>query len=226
MRNDQHLAIKLRKRNKSYNKISKELGVPKSTLAYWFGNKDWSKEIKKELTRKALYVAKKRLRLINKTKKEKWEKWREEHRQRARKEFPYLKKNPLFLAGLMLYWGEGDSKIENGLVRLSNTDPMMIKIIFLFLKNVCRIPEEKVKATLILYPDLDENKCKNLWSKTSGISKNRFYKTQFIYGRHPTRRLSYGICNIYVSSRELKEKIFVWLKLYQQELIKTSAGVV
>ncbi len=226
MRNDQHLAIKLRKQNKSYNKISKELGVPKSTLVYWFRNKNWSQKIKKELTRKSLYIAKKRLRLINKERKEKWEKWREEHRQRARKEFPRLKKNPLFLAGLILYWGEGDSKIENSLVRLSNTDPMMIKIIFLFLKNVCRIPEEKIKATLILYPDLDENKCKDLWSKTSEIPKNRFYKTQFIYGRHPTRRLSYGICNIYVASRELKEKIFVWLKLYQQELIKTSAGVV
>ena len=220
MRNDQHLAIKLRKQNKSYNKISIELGIPKSTLTYWFGNENWSKEIKKELTTKALYVAKKRLRLINKERKEKWEKWREEHRQRAKKEFPRLKKNPLFLAGLMLYWGEGDSKMENGLVRLSNTDPKMIKIISLFLENICQIPKEKIKATLILYHDLNENKCKDLWSKASGIPKNKFYKTQVIYGRHPTKRLSYGICNIYVASRELKEKILVWIKLYQQELTR------
>lgn len=226
MRNDQHLAIKLRKKGMCYNKISKELGVPKSTLCYWFKNEPWSQEIKKELNRKALYIAKKRLRLINKTRREKWERWREEHRQAARKEFGYLKKNSLFLAGLMLYWGEGDSKIENGLVRLSNTDPKMIKILSLFLQKTCRIPKEKIKITLILYPDLNEDKCKDLWSKASGIPKNKFYKTQIIYGRHPTKRLSYGICNIYVSSRGLKEKILVWIKLYQQELIKINAGVV
>jgi hypothetical protein len=220
MRNDEHLAIKLRKQKKSYNKISKELNVSKSTLAYWFKDKDWSQKIKKELTKNALYVAKKRLRLINKSRKEKWDKWHKKCRKQARKDFIHLKKDPLFLAGLMLYWGEGDSKIENGLVRLSNTDPKMIKIVSLFLQKKCEIPKEKIKISLILYPDLNENKCKDLWSKSSGISKNNFLKTQIIYGKHPTKRLSFGICNIYVSSRELKEKILVWIKLYKQELTR------
>lgn len=220
MRNDRHLAIKLRKQKKSYNKISEELGIPKSTLVYWFKNKNWSQQIKKELTKNALYTAKKRLRLINKARREKWARWHEKCRKQARKEFSHFKKNPLFLAGLMLYWGEGDSKIENGLVRLSNTDPEMIKIISLFLQKSCGIPKEKIKITLILYPDLNEDKCKDLWSKASGIPKNKFYKTQVIYGKHPTKRLLHGICNIYVASRELKEKIFVWLKLYQQELTR------
>jgi hypothetical protein len=220
MRNDKHLAIELRRRNKSYNKISKELGVPKSTLSKWFSKIGWSQNIKNELARKANYVAKKRLRLINKTRRVMWERWREKARQQAKKEFPYLKRNHLFLAGLMLYWGEGDSKVENSLVRLSNTDSEMIRIFSLFLQNSCKVPRDKIKATLILYPDLNENKCKDFWSKSSGIPKNKFYKTQVIYGRHPTKRLSYGICNIYVASRELKEKVLVWIKLYQQELVR------
>lgn len=70
MRNDRHLAIKLRKKGASYNKIRKELGIPKSTMNYWFRNLRWSQQIKKELTRKALYIAKKRLRLINKARRE------------------------------------------------------------------------------------------------------------------------------------------------------------
>lgn len=102
MHNDRHLAIKLRRKGVSYNKIREELGIPKSTMSYWFKNEPWSREIKKELTREVLYVAKKRLRLINKAHREKWEKWREEHRRTARKEFPYFKKSPLFLVGLML----------------------------------------------------------------------------------------------------------------------------
>lgn len=220
MRNDKHLAIKLRKQNKSYDKISRELGVPKSTLSEWFSKTEWSQNIKNELTRKANYVAKKRLRLINKARREMWERWREEARQQAEKEFPSLKKNPLLLAGLMLYWAEGDGKMENSLVRLSNITPEIIKIFSLFLQNICQVPQEKIKITLILYPDLKENQCKNFWSKASGISKNQFYKTQFIKGRHPTRRISHGICNVYVASRELKEKIFTWIKLYQQEFTR------
>lgn len=218
MRNDRHLAIKLRKKSASYNKISKELGIPKSTLSYWFKDEKWSQKIKQELSRKALYTAKKRLRLINKARKEKWEKWREGYREEARKEFPRLKNNPLFLAGLMLYWGEGDSRIENCQVRLANSDPEMIRIFSNFLQQVCLVPLEKIRCALILYPDLNDQKCKKFWSEITGIPEAQFIKTQFIQGRHPTKRLSRGICNILVCSRGLKEKIFVWLKLYQKDL--------
>jgi len=69
MRNDRHFAIKLRKQGKSYNKISGELKIPKSTLSDWFSDIKWSEDIKKELTRKANYIARKRLRLINKARK-------------------------------------------------------------------------------------------------------------------------------------------------------------
>lgn len=217
MRNDRHLAIKLRKKGMSYNKISKELGIPKSTMSYWFKGESWSEDLKKELSRRALYVAKKRLRLINKERREKWEKWREEHRQIARKEFPSLKNNPLFLAGLMLYWGEGDSKIENGLVRISNTDSEMIRLFVEFLYRNCKVPRKEIKAKLILYPDLNEKASKKYWNKHTGIPLCQFRKTQFIYRKHPTRRLACGICDVYVSSRGLKEKIFVWLQLFQKE---------
>lgn len=220
MRNDKHLAEKLRRKNKSYNQISQELDISKSTLAYWFKDKGWSKKIKKELSQKALRIASKQLRLMNKAKAEKWEKWREEHRQEAHKKFPSLKNNSLFLAGLMLYWGEGDSKIENCQVRLSNTDPEMIRMFSNFLQQTCLVPLEKIRCSLILYPDLKDQKCKTFWSQVSGIPETQFTKTQFIQGRHPTKRLTRGICMINTCSRALKEKIFVWIKLYQKELGK------
>jgi len=220
MRNDRHLAIKLRKKGASYNKICKELDIPKSTMCYWFRDLKWSKIIKKKLTEKAQQQATKRLRAAIKAQKKRWENQRKQYRKDAKKEFPILKLNPLFLAGLMLYWGEGDSKIENCMVRISNTDPNMIKIFSRFLQKICRVPKEKIKIALILYPDLNEKNCKIFWSKYSGIPIKRSGKTQFIHGKHPTKRLSYGICNICLASRELKEKLFVWLKLYQQELMR------
>ncbi len=218
MRNDKHLAIQLRKKGLSYNKISKELGIPKSTMHYWFRDEVWSQKIKEELNRKNIYVAKKRLRKIIIKRQAYWEKWREEHRQEARKEFPKLKNNPLFISGIMLYWGEGDSVLKNCIVSLANTDPEMIRIFSAFLQKICRTPKEKIRIFLNLYPDLNDDICKKFWSKISGIPTEQFTKTQFIEGRHPTKRLEYGVCHIRLSSRGLKEKIFVWLKLYQKKL--------
>ena len=220
MRNDKHLAIQFRKQEKSYNKISKELDIPKSTLSDWLSNFKWSSVIKEELTRKASYIAKKRLRIYNKRRKILWEQWREKARQEAKDNFSVLKNSNLFLAGLMLYWSEGDGKIENGQVRLANTDPEMIRIFVKFLHHVCRVSLEKIRVYIILYPDLNENKCKEFWSRASEVPRNQFSKTQYIYGKHPTRRLNYGICQIHTASRQLKEKIFVWIKLYQKEFMR------
>ena len=85
MRDDKHIAIKLRKRGESYNKISQELSISKGTLSNWFSGLGWSETIKKELTRKANYTARKRLRLINKDRREMWERWRQGFRNEAKK---------------------------------------------------------------------------------------------------------------------------------------------
>lgn len=218
MRNDYHLAKELREKGLSYNKISKDLAIPKSTICYWFKNQDWSKDITKELNEKSLRITRKRLRLINKRHKEKWEKWREKYRQEAREEYKKLKDSPLFISGIMLYWGEGDSKLENSLVRIANSDPEMIRMFCSFLKKIARIPDNKIRLSLVLYPDLDDIECKRFWMKRSKIKDVIFHKTQYIKGKHPTKRLSYGICTVLVCSRALKEKIFIWLKMLKEDI--------
>ena len=78
---------------------------------------------------------------------------------------------------------------------------------------------------LILYPDLSEKKCKDFWSKTSGIPISNFKKTQLIKGKHPTKKLTYGICIIQMNSRGLKEKLFTWINLFFEKF-KLTAGIV
>ena len=48
MRNDKHLAVKLRREGASYSKIVKELNIPKSTMVYWFRDEDWSQKYPKK----------------------------------------------------------------------------------------------------------------------------------------------------------------------------------
>jgi len=218
MRNDKHLAEKLRRKGNSYNKISKDLNIPKSTLVCWFSKLNWSLEIKKELERKAAYNSRRRLIKYVREKQKEWEKWRESFREDARNKFPNFINNPLFVTGLNLYWGEGDSKLENGIVRLVNTDCRMVSLFVKFLKNFCEIPQEKILAAMTLYPDLNEEKCKNFWSESIGIPVQQFRKTQFIKGKHPTKKVRNGMCTVFIHSRGLKEKIHTWINLLVEAL--------
>jgi len=217
MRNDKHLAIKLRKQGASYNKISEELGIPKSTMVYWFRDEKWSKEIKETLNRRNNFIAKQRLGAYIKIRRERLDAFYEQCRKDALEEFPNLKNNPLFIAGLMLYWGEGDSNIQNCSIRLANSDSKMTALFFKFLKEIARIPEEKIKINLILYPDLDDDKCKEFWSQKTGVKISQFIRSTYIKGKHPTKRLTNGIAIIYFTNRGFKEKLFAWIKLFQQE---------
>jgi len=225
MRNDRHLALKLRKKGLSYSKISKELDIPQSTLHYWFKDLAWSGKIKKELTEKAIRTSRKRIKKVIKSNKERWDKWRKGFKDEAKKDFTKLKSNRLFVAGIMLYWGEGDQNLKYP-IRLTNTNYKMISLFKRFLLEICKIKKEDIYLSLFIYPDIVEERCKEFWSKKIGIKVNNFDKAQVIYGKHPTKRLENGICSIRVrKSIGFKEKILVWIDLLSEDLNK-NAGVV
>lgn len=168
MGNDRHLAIKFRKKGLSYNQISKKLSIPKSTMHYWSRNLKWSQIIKKRLIKRAIQRATKQMKAIAQANQKRWARWQAMYRKEARKEFKSLKDNSLFIAGINLYWGEGDTKPRRS-VRLSNTDPKLIKVFYNFLQEVCQIPKEKIHIRLLLYPDLSFEKCKKFWHRKVNI---------------------------------------------------------
>jgi len=216
MRKDKERAFELRRQNKSYKTISKELGIPLGTLAGWFRHELWSQDIRDKLGQEASLAFPEKLKRIVAANKKRWSDLRESYRKEASGEFATLKNDPLFIAGLMLYWGEGDKKLENGQVALSNSDPHLIRLFYLFLTKTIRISPEKITVRLLLYPDLIERVQKNLWSRAAKISLTQFRGSTTIQGRRPTKRNSYGVCLMRVNSRQLKEKIMKWLDLSQQ----------
>lgn len=218
MRNDKENAIKMRKQGKSYGEIRESLKIPKSTLSGWFTDQEWSQDIKKRLTdsaRKELTVA---MGEMNRVRGNRLKRAYEGARDEARKEFETLKYSPVFIAGMMLYWGEGD-KLTRQHVKLTNTDPEMVKLYVLFLTSVLRIPKTRIRLHLLLYPDLDDWLCQVYWSNASGLSRGHFTKSTVIQGKHKTRRLSFGVCIVNISSTYLKVKILEWLKLLPGELM-------
>ena len=151
-------------------------------------------------------------------------------RLEAREDFDALKYHPSFIAGVMLYWGEGD-KASLHRVALTNTDPTMIKIFMIFLKDVCGIEEHKIKAWILLYPDLHEPTCKEYWINEAGLQNIAFNKSIITEGRHKTKRLGHGVCTVHVSSRYFKEKMLLWISLFpdmlnSKELYSKNADII
>lgn len=221
MRKDKEIAINLRKQGKSYREIKESLKIPLSTLSGWFADVDWSKDMARKLSEAGSHKSTVRLVELNKIRGQLLVRAYEDARKEAAEELKELRYNPLFIAGLMLYWGEGGKNPRTG-AKFSNTDPELIKLYVFFLTQACRIPMEKIKLHILVYPDLEEKTCRAYWSRTSGVPWENFTKSVLIKGRHKTRRLTWGVCNVTVSSVYFKQKILEWLNLLPKELMNKA----
>lgn len=219
MRTDKEQVLQLRKLGKSYNEIRQKIRIPKSTLSEWLCKIDWSRKIKRVLIKKAKKRSAIHLRKLDKIRGVHLARIYQEAIEEAKEEFEYLKFYPLFIAGISLYWGEGDKSSKN-LIRVGNVDPLLIKLFVKFLQKVCGIPQEKIRAWILLYPDLNPEECKEFWIKKCGLKEINFTKSIVIHGRHKTKRLQYGVCTVGTNSTYLKKKILKWLILMSKELNK------
>lgn len=219
MRKDRSEALQLRKSGKSYAEIKKALGIPKSTLSEWLRSYSWSKKIRRSLAEKSKQSSSVRIRTLDRIRGERLRRAYREAADEARGEFEALKYHPLFIAGVMIYWGEGDKISEHG-VRIANTDPRMIKVFVNFLVHVCQIPTKRIRGWVLIYPDLDGQSCRKYWAEHTGLGVDNFSKNITIKGRHKTHRLQYGVCNVGISSKYFKQKMLVWLERLPVQLLK------
>ena len=211
-------AIELRRSGASYNLISRETGITKGTLSYWFSNSNWSEETLLKNKARNLEESRRRIVMMNNKRSsdlaDKYKKVEEE----ASREFEKFKNEPLFVAALMLYLGEGSKLAKHPSVRISNTDIAVLKIFINFVTKYCNIPLTDVRFWLLSYPDINHEKCLEWWIRGLNLSRNNLYKTQVIEGKHKTKRLLYGVGNIIIPLKILKIKILKWIELMSIEL--------
>lgn len=219
MRKDKAGAIQMRVSGKSYSEISASMHIPKSTLSDWLKNEHWSTETKLRLTRNSNVKSGARIAELDRIRGKRLGELYERARAEAQEEFEVFKNHPLFIAGLSLYWGEGD-KSTRGTVRIATVDPGMLRVYLRFLTQMCGVEERRIKAWNLIYPDLEESAVKLHWAQELQIPYERFTKSTTVKGRHPTRKTAYGVCTLYTSSTYLKTKILTWLRLFEKELMR------
>lgn len=225
MRNDKNQALKLRLRGKSYNEITKVLGVPKSTLAGWFTGLELSVKAKQRITDRVHQGSVAGLIKRNKLQTHLAQQKAQAIRIAAEKEIGVLSKNELLILGAGLYWGEGYKRaiVKNGKERsyhpvsLSNSDPKLVVVFLKFLREVCKVDESKIHAGLRIYEHQNSEHLLSYWSTLTKIPKERFEK--FYYGvsksslgKRPFNILPYGTIQVRINNTELYHKIMGWIQ--------------
>ena len=109
------------------------------------------------------------------------------------------KDKTLEIVGLVLWATEGD-KTQ---LSLSNGGPTLIKKYLEFLRKICRLKEEKIKAVIHCHDTLSYKQCLKYWSQVTNIPYNRFTKPHIKKDRGGTRKYPFGILRIAASNVRL-----------------------
>jgi len=210
-------AVQLRKRGFSYKEIAKITGVSVSTISLWLSRETWSQRVTEDNKKRASRDNGKRISLLNKARGNQNKKLYAEAERSAVTEFKHYKHNPLFIAGLMLYVGEGDN-IVNHVIRIANSRTDVHRIFIKFALEYLGVPREKIRFWVLLYPDLKPHKCELAWSKALRIPITQFHKYQVIEGRSKKRTLHCGVGNTIICGTLLKRKLLKWIEIASKEL--------
>lgn len=142
-------ARELRLSGRSLSEISKEMGIPRSTLSRWLKDialtKDQMNELQNRINPKIsrgrmnASIARRAVRMFNERKVF----------EDAEKEFKIHSVEPFFIAGLSLYWAHGAKKGSS--FQFTSSDKYMIVVIKKWMENYLNIDESLVKQ--VVYGD-------------------------------------------------------------------------
>jgi len=211
-------AIKFRlEKEFSYGEIRKRLRVSKSTLSYWLREFPLSEERILELRRQGLKKNEAKIERFRNAMRRKRELKDREIYNKYQKRFNKLSEDVFFIAGLMLYLGEGN-KANYNTINLVNTDSRIIKFFIKWMINFFGINKKEIKAELHLYENMNVEKEKKFWGNEIGFPETQFYKPQIrkLQKASFSYKESYrhGTCSIYVMSTEKKREIMMAIQAF------------
>lgn len=208
-------AIQLRKAGLTYNQISRNLKVPKSTLCSWFKLLSFNDKIKKENYSKAQLKWAATLIKYNKDRAQILQDKSISEQLVAEKEIKRIDYDRLKIIGICLYWAEGYKKGRWGVV-FSNSDPNMIKVMMKFFLSVCLVDKNKIKGQVQIHKNITTKEANKYWCKVSGITIGNIRKVQTVIsssskGKRKINTLPYGTFRIIINDVKTVNLIKGWI---------------
>ncbi len=219
MRRDKSIAIKLRIQGKSYSQISGELKVPKSTLSLWLKDVLLTETAKNKIQSRIKSTSLEKLIKRNKSRPALVEAQHQTIRKAAEIESKKYFKDPLFVAGLALYWGEGYKRGAEGSkwksIDFTNSDPEMIKVMTNFFVKFFDISPEELKAQIQLHDSSKTTKVVKYWSQITGIPANNFIKTchsiSVASKQRVAKKLEFGTIHLRINNVNKFFRLIGWM---------------
>lgn len=214
-REDRRKAVELRLQGMSYTQIQKIVKAGKGVLNYWLKDHPLTEEQKAKIYSKREVWVENFREAMKKKKADNFEKVLQEQ-QKAIGEIDL--KN-LLIAGIFLYWGEGQKGGSS--VSLSNTDPDVMRF-FLYWTEKCfglKRTDLRVHIYLHLYSDMDFQTVMGYWRDTLLVNESQFAKP---YVKKSTlaaldyKSFGHGTCRIQISNVKMKNQIMATIKLFSK----------
>lgn len=207
-------AIALRKNGLSFKQIAQQINVSLGSVSYWLRDIVLSDAARRKLDqRKILGYERQRVARLNNSKQK-----LENLYVKCNEELGGVSDRDLFVAGIMLYAGEGTKNRppRSQRVEFTNADFRLVTIFIRFLMKCCNTPKEAIHLRLFLNKDMDEYATKQIWSDLSGIPLRQFSRVQFkpnLNGRYGKKAI-YGTMHVEVYNKRLFQQITGWIKAF------------
>lgn len=203
-------AIKLRKTGMPLHVIAKKLAVSKASVSLWvrdvFMPDGYRERLRQNMHGRDSVEKRRKSRIRNEQNK------RDDLIRLAEEEISIMDDERLRLIGCSLYFAEG-GKTQRGMVRFSNSNPVMIRIMMRFFREICDVQELKFKGHIHTHSVGQVGPSEKYWSKITGISTKQFFKTYHVPPKSSgqnKKNLLYGTFDIYVCDTKLFLKIQGW----------------
>ena len=214
------LAQELRKKGYSISEIAKKLKMYKSgTISKWCCDISLTlKQIERLAEKQKSGSYKGRMKFLERVRKERMKEVAK-LRKEGIKEIGKLSKRDIFIGGIAMYWSEGYRYSGGEQVGFTNSDYRMILFILKWLKEICKISNDRLTLQVKINKIHKDRvkKIENYWSKLTGIPLSQFNKTVLIKTEpkkiYPNYDNYYGTLRITVrQGTQLRRKINGWIE--------------
>lgn len=211
-------ARRLRQKGVAIGVIADRLGVAKSSVSTWVRDVVLPTAVLQKLkqnshTRSA--IEKRRSARLAQTAAR-----RAVVRSEAIAEVPDLSQDPLWYVGVSLYWGEGGKTQQ--IVRISNSDPVVIQTMMRFFRTLCSVSEKDFRGQVHVFAHTNKTAAEQYWSQVSEISRNQFYKTyakKSSASKNKRNTLPYGTFQVSINNTNLFIRVLAWIDYVKKSTI-------
>lgn len=168
----QRKAKEMRRQGISMVKIAKELNVSKSSIYRWCQNIQLNDKQKRRLEENKLKAMQKARKKAMKRKSEIKQKRIKKMNKKGQERVGNLSKRDKYIAGLMLYSGEGAK--TDGKVEIANTNPEIINFMLKWFNKFFNKKPSDFRAELYIHDNLNIQKAIDFWQKYTKIPIENF----------------------------------------------------